>query len=187
MNRPPENLILNIIHMISIFSWFYFLNGPQVTGTIHHVNNTRELMLWIEPFAIYIGILVAVIPCSIKPRNNMSRALLATLLIKLTDLGAILLKMSRSKLKSNKNDNLLSLSFYWIFAYIMSAVLSQLWSSIFNTLRSRQNGSHFAYDIFERIFMNENVWSSLKISLKFVIDNGLVPFRRQAVIWTNDG
>ena len=47
--------------------------------------------------------------------------------------------------------------------------------------------------------MNENVSISIKISLKFVpkgpinnyygigSDNGLAPFRRQAVIWTNDG
>ena len=38
----------------------------------------------------------------------------------------------------------------------------------FNTLRSRQNGRHFADDIFNCIFLNENVWISIKISLKFV-------------------
>ena len=37
-----------------------------------------------------------------------------------------------------------------------------------NTLRLRQNGRHFADDIFKCIFLNENVWISLKISLKFV-------------------
>ena len=37
-----------------------------------------------------------------------------------------------------------------------------------NTLRPRQNGRHFADDPFKRIFLNENVWISLKISLKFV-------------------
>ena len=37
-----------------------------------------------------------------------------------------------------------------------------------NTLRPRQNGRHFADDIFKRIFFNENVWISIKISLKFV-------------------
>ena len=69
----------------------------------------------------------------------------------------------------------------------------------FNRLRPRQNEQHFADDIFKCIFFNENVWISIKISLKFVAkgpinnipplgsDNGLVPFRRQAIIWTNDG
>ena len=37
-----------------------------------------------------------------------------------------------------------------------------------NTLRPRQNGRHFTDDIFKRIFFNENVWISIKISLKFV-------------------
>ena len=37
-----------------------------------------------------------------------------------------------------------------------------------NTLRPRQNGRHLPDDIFKRIFLNENVWISLKISLKFV-------------------
>ena len=35
-----------------------------------------------------------------------------------------------------------------------------------NTLRPRQNGHHFP-DIFKCIFLNENVWISIKISLKF--------------------
>ena len=37
-----------------------------------------------------------------------------------------------------------------------------------NTLRSRQNGRHFADDIFKCIFLNENIWISIKISLKLV-------------------
>ena len=37
-----------------------------------------------------------------------------------------------------------------------------------NTLRSWQNGCHFADDIFKCIFFNESVWISIKISLKFV-------------------
>ena len=40
--------------------------------------------------------------------------------------------------------------------------------SMFNTLRLRQNGRHFPDDIFKCIFLNENVWISIKISLKFV-------------------
>ena len=37
-----------------------------------------------------------------------------------------------------------------------------------NTLRPRQNCRHFADDTFRCIFLNEDVWLSLKISLKFV-------------------
>ena len=39
---------------------------------------------------------------------------------------------------------------------------------LLNTLRPRQNGRHFAEDIFKCIFLNENVWISIKISLKCV-------------------
>ena len=37
-----------------------------------------------------------------------------------------------------------------------------------NPLRPRQNGRHFADDIFKCIFLNENVFISIKISLKFI-------------------
>ena len=37
-----------------------------------------------------------------------------------------------------------------------------------NTLRPRQNGHHFPDNIFKCIFLNENVWISIKISLNFV-------------------
>ena len=37
-----------------------------------------------------------------------------------------------------------------------------------NTVRPRQNGRHFADDTFKHIFLNENVCSSIEISLKFV-------------------
>ena len=42
-----------------------------------------------------------------------------------------------------------------------------LWLAI-NTLRPRQNGRHFPDDILKWIFLNENIWISIKMSLKFV-------------------
>ena len=39
---------------------------------------------------------------------------------------------------------------------------------LFNTLRPRQDGLHFPDDIFNCIFLNENVLISIKISLKFI-------------------
>ena len=40
--------------------------------------------------------------------------------------------------------------------------------NLFITLRLRQNGRHFADDIFKCIFLKENVWILIKISFKFV-------------------
>ena len=58
-----------------------------------------------------------------------------------------------------------------------------------NTLRSRQNGRHFPDDIFEWIFLNENVWNSIDISLKFVprgpINN--IPTLVQVMAWRRPG
>ena len=45
------------------------------------------------------------------------------------------------------------------------------WCSVewcFNSLRPRQNGRNFQDDIFKCLFLNENVWIPIKISLKFV-------------------
>ena len=42
-----------------------------------------------------------------------------------------------------------------------------------NTLRPRQNGRHFPDNIFKWIFLNENVWIPIKMSLKFV-PHGLI-------------
>ena len=60
-----------------------------------------------------------------------------------------------------------------------------------NTLRPRQNWRHFADDILKCIFLNENVWIPIEISLKCVprdpIDNipALVPMNlaiREAIV-----
>ena len=58
-----------------------------------------------------------------------------------------------------------------------------------NTLRQRQNGRHFADDIFKYIFLNENVWILIKISLKFV-PKGLmnnIPSLVQIMAWRRPG
>ena len=41
-------------------------------------------------------------------------------------------------------------------------------SAVLDTLRPRQNGRHFPDDIFKWFFLNENVWISITISLRFV-------------------
>ena len=60
---------------------------------------------------------------------------------------------------------------------------------VINSLRPRQNGRHFSDDTFKRIFLNDNVWISNKISLKFVpkgpINN--IPALVQIMAWRRIG
>ena len=62
-------------------------------------------------------------------------------------------------------------------------------STLFNTLRPRQNSRHFAEDLFKCIFLNENIWISNEISLKFVpkgpVDN--IPSLFQIMAWRRPG
>ena len=59
----------------------------------------------------------------------------------------------------------------------------------FNTLWPRQNGRHFPDDIFKWIFLNENVWISINISLNFAprgpINN--IPTLVQVMAWRRPG
>ena len=58
-----------------------------------------------------------------------------------------------------------------------------------NTLRPRQNGRHSADDIFKCILLNENIWITIKNSLKFVpkvpINN--IPAVVQIMAWRRPG
>ena len=58
-----------------------------------------------------------------------------------------------------------------------------------NTLRPRENGRHFADDIFKCIFANKSLWIPIKISLKFVpkgpINN--IPALVQTMAWRRPG
>ena len=69
----------------------------------------------------------------------------------------------------------------------MAAIMSR--GRCVNTLRPRQNGRHYADDIFKCIFLNENVQISIKISLKFVpkvpINN--IPSLVQIMAWRRSG
>ena len=59
----------------------------------------------------------------------------------------------------------------------------------FNTLRPRQNGHRFADDFVKCIFLNENAWISLKISLKFVpkVQINHIPALVQIMAWRRPG
>ena len=56
---------------------------------------------------------------------------------------------------------------------------------VLNTLRPRQNGRFFADDIFKGIFVNENVWTLIKISPKFVPEGLInnIPALVQIMAW----
>ena len=58
-----------------------------------------------------------------------------------------------------------------------------------NSLKPRQNGHHFGDDVFKCIFLDENVWILIKISLKFVpkgpINN--IPALVQIMAWRRPG
>ena len=69
---------------------------------------------------------------------------------------------------------------------------------IISTLRPRQNGRYFPDDNFKCIFLNENVWISIAVSLKFVPRVQLTIFQHwfrewlgadqaTTIIWTHDG
>ena len=61
----------------------------------------------------------------------------------------------------NSNACFLMLSLYQHF-------LTFAWKSYYNTLRPKKDGLRFAEYIFKRMFLNEKVWISNKISRKFV-------------------
>ena len=66
---------------------------------------------------------------------------------------------------------------------------SVYWAEMLDTLGPRQNGRHFADDIFKCIFLNENVWIQIKISLKFVPKDPInnIPALVQIMAWCCPG
>ena len=63
------------------------------------------------------------------------------------------------------------------------------WHLYINTLRLRQNGCHFADDTFKCMFVNENVWTLIKISLMFVSKGPVsnIPALVQMMAWHQPG
>ena len=63
------------------------------------------------------------------------------------------------------------------------------WVDSFNTLRPKQNGRHFPDDTFKRIFLNDNVRISIKISPKFVSKGPIINISAlvQIIAWCRPG
>ena len=74
------------------------------------------------------------------------------------------------------------------YEQLLTGCLCVVWGSL-NTLRPRQNGRHFADDTFKRIFLNDNVRISIKISLKFVPKGPIIniPALVQIMTWRRLG
>ena len=66
------------------------------------------------------------------------------------------------------------------------SILAPVHPLALNTLRPRQNGCHFADDIFKCIFLNENAWIPIKISMKFVPKSPInnIPALVQIMAWS---
>ena len=77
----------------------------------------------------------------------------------------------------------------WCHMSVMASETTVKSIFVFNTLRPRQNGRHFPDDTFKRIFLNENVRISIKISLMVVpkgpINN--IPALVQIMAWRRSG
>ena len=70
---------------------------------------------------------------------------------------------------------------YKQFPYIPIAICENV-----NILRPKQNDCHSTRNIFKHIFLNENVWLAIKISLKFV-SGCLIPALVQIMSWCRTG
>ena len=73
--------------------------------------------------------------------------------------------------------------------YLLRSIATHTSALTLNTFRPRQDGRYFADDVLKCIFLNENVWISLKITLKFVpkgqINN--IPALVQIMAWRRPG
>ena len=68
-------------------------------------------------------------------------------------------------------------------------ILTEFGSPHINSLRPRQNGRHFADDIFNCISLLENIWIPIKISLKFVPEGPInnIPALVRIMTWRRPG
>ena len=77
----------------------------------------------------------------------------------------------------------------WTRPRFYICILCKVCHISFNTLRHRENGRHYPEDIFKWIFVTENAWILIKISLKFVPSgpiNNSPPFV-QVMAWHRPG
>ena len=77
-----------------------------------------------------------------------------------------------------------------IYCFFFNSLAPGRHGSYFDTLKQWQNGRHFSYDIFKCIFLNEIVWISNTIWLKFIPtgprDHSTALVQIMAWRWTGD-
>ena len=73
--------------------------------------------------------------------------------------------------------------------YILHKTMGIITYPCFNKLRPRQHGRHFSDDILKWIFLNENIWISIQISLKLVSRYPInsIPALVQIMAWRRPG
>ena len=78
---------------------------------------------------------------------------------------------------------------YLEWPYCLEWQLDHIIWLVFNTLRPRQNGRHLADNIFKCIFLNENVWTLIEISLNFVLKGSInnILSLVQIMVWCRPG
>ena len=84
--------------------------------------------------------------------------------------------------------SMFSLSFFWLSNILCNIILPDDISHNtlnINTLGLRQNFCHVAHNIFKCIFVNENIWIWLEVSLKFVLKVQInnIPALVQIMAW----
>ena len=77
----------------------------------------------------------------------------------------------------------------YIYLFYSKRYVSVTYGVTVNTLRPRQNGRHFADDTFKCLFLNENIWIPIKISLKIVPKGSInnIPALVQIMAWRLPG
>ena len=162
--KSLPSLILWSLWCGALWSWDYQIPGACFNITYDILSNSQMLKIGIQSFPIalkfdrHLGSFAAEPPA--KHQSDVSY---------LTRNGFEILwdKMAYWILKRQPG--------FWLSLPIHVAPHLRAWFNNIicphiniNTLRQRQNRRHFADDIFKCIFLNENVWIPIKISLMFV-------------------
>ena len=79
--------------------------------------------------------------------------------------------------------------YIWCPDHLLSSTDEMGFSTSMNTLGPEQNGRQMSDDIFNSIFMNENLWISHKISLKFIpkVRINHIPALVEIMAWCRSG
>ena len=105
------------------------------------------------------------------------------------DCGVVAVTISPFYRMGKKSSNIWLYHYCYFTFLLLLLVILFLVPFFINTLRLRQNGRHFPDDIFKWIFLNENIWISIDISLKFVSKGRInnIPALVQIMAWRWQG